>query len=270
MSAAHNTTQQDQPLRADLEVDADLLDRYTGSVPQHVAIIMDGNGRWAKARGMQRIRGHHQGAHSVRHVVEACRYLGVKTLTLYAFSEQNWGRPQDEVSGLMTLFDIYIKRERKRLIKNNVGLKVIGDLSRLSPKLRKAIDELEAATAPGAKMTLQVAVSYGGREEILLATRALAAQVARGEITPEEITEEAFSAALYTANQPELDLMIRTSGELRLSNFLLWQVAYAELFVTETLWPDFDVTSLLEAFESYSQRERRYGKTGEQITGEVN
>ncbi len=250
---------------ADLKVDSALLDSYQGKVPRHVAIIMDGNGRWAQQRGMRRIRGHHQGAHSVRHVVEACRYLGVETLTLYAFSEQNWGRPQDEVSGLMTLFDIYIKRERKRLIKNQVALKVIGDVERLPKKLRAAIRELEEATAPDAKMTLQVAVSYGGREEILLATRAIAADVASGKLSADQISEELFSSYLYTAQQPELDLMIRTSGEMRISNFLLWQVAYAEIFVTETLWPDFNEATLLEAFGSFDSRERRFGKTGEQI-----
>ncbi len=262
MSALAQNTRQEL---TDLEVNADLLDAYKGHVPRHIAIIMDGNGRWAQSRGMKRIKGHHQGAHSVRHVVEACRYLGVETLTLYAFSEQNWGRPQDEVSGLMTLFDIYIKRERKRLIKNNVGLKVIGDLERLSPKLRKSIAELEEATAKGAKMTLQVAVSYGGREEILLVTREIAKLVEQGKLKPDDITEELFNSMLFTASQPELDLMIRTSGELRISNFLLWQVAYAEIFVTDTLWPDFDETSLLEALTSYSQRERRFGKTGDQL-----
>jgi undecaprenyl diphosphate synthase len=258
-----------QPHRTDLtdlKVDAKLLDSYQGKVPRHVAIIMDGNGRWAQQRGMRRIRGHHQGAHAVRHAVEACRYLGVETLTLYAFSEQNWGRPQDEVSGLLTLFDIYIKRERKRLIKNQVGLKVIGDVARLPDKLRAAIRELEEATAPGAKMTLQVAVSYGGREEILLATRAIAEQIASGELRSDQITEELFSSYLYTASQPDLDLMIRTSGEMRISNFLLWQVAYAEIFVTDTLWPDFDESSLVEAFGSFDERERRFGMTGEQLT----
>ena len=261
---AHNQ----RPDPRDLVVDASLLDAFDGPIPRHVAVIMDGNGRWAQARGMPRIRGHHQGAQAVRHAVEACRYLGVEALTLYAFSEQNWARPDDEVSGLMTLFDLYIKRERERLIKNQVALKVIGDTSRLSEALRGAIAELEAVTAPQAKMTLQVAVSYGGREEILLATREIARRVAAGALAPEAVTEELFSSLLYTGDQPELDLMIRTSGELRLSNFLLWQVAYAELFVTETLWPDFDESCLIEAFEAFAKRERRFGLTAEQLTDE--
>lgn len=249
----------------DLSVDEELLKSYDGSVPRHVAIIMDGNGRWATSRGLKRIRGHHEGAHAVRRVVESCRYLGVEVLTVYAFSSQNWSRPETEVSGLMTLFDIYIRRERKRLIKNQVALRVIGDRSKLSPKLQRSIADLEEATAPGAKMTLQVAVSYGGREEILRATRALAKDVAEGRLDPEAIDEDAFNAYLYTAGQPDPDLIIRTSGEVRVSNFLLWQLAYAEIYVTDTLWPDFDEEGLIKAFACFDDRERRFGLTGQQL-----
>jgi undecaprenyl diphosphate synthase len=252
----------------DLTVDKAVLDAYDGPIPQHIAVIMDGNGRWATSRGMPRIRGHHEGANAVRRAVESCRYLGVEVLTLYAFSSQNWSRPQDEVSGLMTLFDIYIKRERKRLMKNNVGLRVIGDRSKLSPKLQHSIQELEAATAPGAKMTLQVAVSYGGREEIVQAARKIAAQAIEGMVSVDQIDTELFSRNLYTSEQPDPDLMIRTSGELRISNFLLWQLAYSEIFVSDVFWPAFDEAALVEALRSYGQRERRFGLTSAQVQGD--
>ena len=249
-------------------VDEAALAAYDGPVPRHIAVIMDGNGRWAKGRGMPRIRGHHEGAQAVRRTVESCRYLGVEVLTLYAFSSQNWGRPEDEVSGLMALFDLYIQKERDRLIENQVALEVIGDRSRLSGRLRDSIVELERATAPGHEMVLQVAVSYGGREEIVRAARALAHRVARGEIEPEAIDEAALSAEMYTGRHPDPDLLVRTSGEMRLSNFLLWQIAYSELYVTEAYWPDFDEAHLLHALRTYAERERRYGKTSAQLESE--
>ncbi len=249
----------------DLTVDEEVLDGYEGAIPRHVAVIMDGNGRWAKQRGKNRIRGHQAGADAVRCTVESCRYLEVEVLTLYAFSAQNWGRPRREVSGLMTLFNRYIKKERERLLRNGIRLQVIGDRSRLSKKLQKAIANLESASADNDGMTLQVAVSYGGRDEILRACRRLAGLAKRGDIPIEEFDEELFSSQLYTADCIDPELVIRTSGEQRISNFLLWQVAYSELYFTKTLWPDFDESQLLAAFEDYGKRQRRFGKTGEQV-----
>lgn len=249
----------------DLSIDSEVLSKYTGIIPKHVAIIMDGNGRWAQQRGMIRLKGHHEGANSVRRIVEACRYLNVGVLTLYAFSTQNWGRPQSEVSGLMKLFGIYIRKERKRLLKNGIRLRVIGDREALSKGLRKSIESLEDASKDNTGMLLQVAVSYGGREEILAATREIAHAVREGELEPEEITEATFGRHLYTGGEPDPDLVIRTSGEFRLSNFLLWQIAYSEIYVSDVLWPDFDESRLIEAFSAFGSRERRFGKTGEQI-----
>ncbi|MEZ4461379.1 MAG: isoprenyl transferase [bacterium] len=252
-----------------LHVDEAVLKTYTGPIPRHIAVIMDGNGRWAQGRGLPRIKGHHEGANAVRRVVESCRYLGVEVLTLYAFSSQNWGRPEDEVTGLMTLFDIYIKRERKRLIENGVAMRMIGDRSRLSPRLQDAVGGLEDATAVNQNLILQVAVSYGGREEILHAARQLAEDAREGRIEPDSIQEADFAKYLYTSAVPDPDLLIRTSGELRISNFLLWQVAYSEIFVTDALWPDFDENHLVQALGSFGSRQRRYGLTGAQIEREA-
>lgn len=265
MTTQPHTPAPARDIPADLTIDAGVLDGYTGPVPRHVAVIMDGNGRWATSRGMPRIRGHHAGADAVRRTVEACRYLGVEILTLYAFSSQNWARPEDEVTGLMTLFDLYIRRERKRLNKNDVRLRVIGDRDKLSPKLRSSIADLEGHLAHNDELLLQVAVSYGGREEIVRAARLLAEAAARGEIDPSDIDESTFSAMLYTGGQPDPDLVIRTSGELRVSNFLLWQLAYSEFHVTDTLWPDFDEHHFVHALDAFGHRERRFGKTGAQI-----
>lgn len=248
-----------------LHVDEAVLKTYDGPIPRHIAVIMDGNGRWAQNRGLPRLKGHHEGANAVRRTVESCRYLGVEALTLYAFSSQNWGRPADEVGGLMTLFDFYIKAERKRLVENGVAMRVIGDRTKLSDKLQDAIAELEAATAHNHDLVLQVAVSYGGREEILHAARALAAQVQRGELKLDQIDTRALEAHLYTHGVPDPDLLIRSSGELRISNFLLWQIAYSEIFVTDSLWPEFDESRLVEALKAFGGRQRRYGLTGEQI-----
>ncbi|MFP4597403.1 MAG: isoprenyl transferase [Persicimonas sp.] len=265
MSPNSQTKTQPRVAPLDLSVDEQLLAGYDGPVPRHVAFIMDGNGRWARQRGLRRLKGHREGAGAVRCVVESCRYLGVDAVTLYAFSTQNWGRPDDEVSGLMTLFNVYIKKERDRLLRNGIRLRVIGDRSRLSETLRKAIKDLEDASAVNDEMLLQVAVSYGGREEILCATRELATKVRDGQLEPEEITEEAFSDHLYTRGIHDPDLVVRTSGELRISNFLLWQIAYSELYVTDVFWPDFDEQQLLDAFASYGDRERRFGQTAEQL-----
>src|SRR5690554_1958133 len=249
----------------DLSIDAQILSNYRGKIPNHVAIIMDGNGRWAQQRGMMRLKGHHEGAHSVRRIVEACRYLNVGVLTLYAFSTQNWSRPESEVSGLMKLFGIYIRKERNRLLKNGIRLRVIGDREALSKSLRSSIESLEAASKENTGMLLQVAVSYGGREEILAATRKIAEAVRAGELEPDDINEATFGRHLYTGGGPDPDLVIRTSGEFRISNFLLWQIAYSEIYVSDVMWPDFDESRLLEAFCAFGDRERRFGKTGEQI-----
>ena len=262
--------QKPETMRGKLTADEDVLAAYDGPVPQHVAIIMDGNGRWAVGRGLKRLKGHHEGAESVRVVVESCRYLGVKSLTIYAFSSQNWGRPEDEVSGLMTLFDRYIKKEQERLIANDIRLRVIGDRERLSDHLQEAIAALESRSSEGSpQMVLQVAVSYGGREEIVQAVRAIAHEVASNELNPEDIDAATIAEHLYTAQVADPDLVIRTSGELRVSNFLLWQIAYSELIVTPTLWPDFREPDLLEAFREYGRRQRRYGKTGAQVLQET-
>lgn len=249
----------------DLTVDEVPLEDYDGTVPEHVAIIMDGNGRWARRRDMPRIRGHRAGADSVRAVVEASRYLGLDTLTLYAFSSENWDRPDDEVTGLMTLFDVYIEKERQRLIDNEIRLEVIGERSKLPDALNESIAELEEETAHHGQMVLQVAVSYGAREEILRAARRVAADAEQGNLQPDELDKEQFQQYLYTGDQPDPDLLVRTSGEERLSNFLLWQVAYSEFCFVETLWPDFDEHEFVEVLREFDARERRFGKTGEQI-----
>ena len=251
----------------DLTVDEKLLASYEGEIPKHVAVIMDGNGRWATQQGKRRLKGHRAGADAVRCTVESCRYLEeVEILTLYAFSAQNWGRPSAEVSGLMTLFNRYIKKERERLLRHGIRLQVIGDRSRLSKKLQRAIASLEEESASNDAMTLQVAVSYGGREEIVRATRRIAHAAKDGDLPPEAINEAFFSNMLYTEGRIDPELVIRTSGEYRISNFLLWQIAYSELYFTPTLWPDFNENELLKAFSDFSQRQRRYGKTAEQVT----
>jgi len=253
------------PLSTDLTVDEAPLAGYEGTVPTHLAVIMDGNGRWATRRDLPRLRGHRAGAESVRSVVESCRYLGVDVLTLYAFSSENWSRPDQEVSGLMTLFDHYIDKERRRILDNDIRFDTIGDRSKLPGPLIEAIEDLEAASADNDEMILQVAVSYGGREEILAACRSLAEEVADGELRAGAIDAGLFASRLTTGGRPDPDLVVRTSGEQRLSNFLLWQIAYAELYFTDTLWPDYDEYDLVDAFYEFDRRERRFGKTGEQI-----
>ncbi len=249
----------------DLTIDERPVASYDGGVPGHIAIIMDGNGRWASRQDMPRIRGHRAGASSVRAVVEACRYLQMDVLTLYAFSTENWSRPDDEVTGLMTLFDVYIERERERLIGNDIRLQVIGDREGLPATLRDAIEELEAASVEDAEMTLQVAINYGGREELVRATRSIGEAVDAGELDPDAIDESTLEEHLYTAGRPDPDLVVRTSGEMRISNFLLWQMAYSELFVTETLWPDFNEYELVDALREFDDRERRFGQTDQQL-----
>ena len=228
-------------------------------VPQHVAIIMDGNGRWAKARGLPRAMGHQHGADAVRRVVRAARELGLEYLTLFAFSSENWRRPAEEVRDLMGLLRLYLRREIKELADNNIRLRVIGDLSALSEDLQKLIRDGEARTAQNSALTLVIAINYGGHADIVGAARKLAFAASRGELAPEDITEQQFAGALYTADLPDPDLLIRTSGEQRISNFLLWQLAYSELVFDPVLWPDFDKSHLERAIVDFRQRDRRFG-----------
>lgn len=239
-------------------------------VPRHVAIIMDGNGRWAVSRGLPRLAGHEEGANSVREITRACREKGVEALTLYSFSTENWKRPAEEVAGLMALLARYLVEERAEILDNGIRLNAIGQIERLPAPVRLALKELTHASRHNAQpgkpgMVLTLALSYGGRAEIVDAARALAKQCQTGRLTPDAITEEMFGKALGTAGLPEPDLLIRTSGELRLSNFLLWQLAYAEMYVTDIHWPDFRRPQLDLALAVYGGRERRFGKTGEQV-----
>jgi len=235
-------------------------------LPHHIAIIMDGNGRWAQNRGLPRYAGHKAGVGSVRSVVEQCTQLGVEVLTLFAFSSENWKRPPKEVGMLMELFMTVLNREVKRLARNNVRLRIIGDRSAFSDRLQAKIKEAEAATAGNDGLVLQVAANYGGRWDVTQAARRLAEKVRAGELLPEEITEKCLAAELSFAGLPDPDLMIRTGGEQRVSNFLLWQSAYSELYFTDVLWPDFSEDIFTEALAWFDGRQRRFGKTGKQIS----
>lgn len=228
-------------------------------MPQHVAIIMDGNGRWAKQQGKLRIFGHQNGVQAVRKAVHFAAQNGIKVLTLYAFSSENWSRPQDEVSALMTLFMKALRSEVRKLNKNNIRLKIVGDTSRFNEKLQQEIEQAESLTSNNTGLTLNIAANYGGQWDIVQATQKLAEQVQQGQLSASEITPEHFQTMLATENQPQVDLLIRTSGEQRISNFLLWQIAYAELFFSPVLWPDFDEHTFAEAIIAYQQRERRFG-----------
>lgn len=230
--------------------------------PQHVAIIMDGNGRWAKARGLPRVAGHRRGADAVRRVIRGAGELGVPVLTLFAFSTENWARPADEVSDLMGLLRHYLRHELEELGRNGAKLRVIGDRDRLAKDIVKDITDAEARTRTNTRIDVNICINYGSRDEILRATRSLARKVAAGEITAEQIDESRFGRELLTAGLPDPDLLIRTSGEQRISNFLLWQCAYAELVFMDTLWPDFGKEQLEQAIAEFRKRERRYGGVG--------
>jgi undecaprenyl diphosphate synthase len=234
-------------------------------LPQHVAIVMDGNGRWAQARGLPRPAGHKAGVASVRAVTEACGRLGVKALTLFAFSSENWERPRTEVSVLMELFLHALERETTRLARNKVRLRLIGDRSRFPDRLQEEIAAAEARTSGNDGLQLTVAASYGGRWDIAQAASAAARDVAAGVLRPEDLTPEVLQGYLSTDGLPEPDLLIRTGGERRISNFMLWQFAYTELYFTDVLWPDFREPELAAAFADFARRQRRFGRTGEQV-----
>ncbi|MFQ3576925.1 MAG: isoprenyl transferase [Cytophagales bacterium] len=235
------------------------------TIPQHIAIIMDGNGRWAKQRGNMRIFGHRNAIEAVRQSVEGCAELGVKFLTLYTFSTENWNRPKDEIDALMELLVSAIKEEVPTLMKNNIKLNAIGDLESLPEKAQKQLLDSIEKTKENAHMTLTLALSYSGRWDITCAVKEIAKKVKSGEIEPEEINESKISEFLRTFNIPDPELMIRTSGEMRISNFLLWQLAYSELYISDVLWPDFRKNHLYEAITNFNSRERRFGKTSEQV-----
>ncbi|QWV94926.1 isoprenyl transferase [Geomonas oryzisoli] len=234
-------------------------------LPKHLAVIMDGNGRWAKQRMLRRIVGHQKGVETVRVIVEECSRLGIGYLTLFAFSAENWLRPKTEVKALMALLKQYIRSETARMMQNDIRFNVIGNRTDLPEDVNREIEAAIEKTSGNRGMLLTLALSYGSRQEMVAAARRLAVEVAAGRLTPEQIDENAFTGTLFTAGIPDPDLLIRTSGEMRISNFLLWQLAYAELYFTEVNWPDFDKHELARAFRDYQSRERRFGMTSEQL-----
>ena len=240
----------------------ELLERLRdgGDVPRHVAVIMDGNGRWARDRGLPRWEGHRKGMEAVRATVKASLEVGLEHLSLYAFSRENWARPEEEVEALMELLREFVDREKEELREQGVRVQVFGELDDLPASARQAAEELQSHTRPGDRLRLNLAISYAGRAEIVQAARQLARQAVLGALRPEGITEERFARELYTSGWPDPDLLVRTSGELRISNFLLWQIAYAEIHVTDVLWPDFGRADLFRALLDYRSRERRFGR----------
>lgn len=239
------------------------------NVPRHIAIIMDGNNRWAKKRFLPGIAGHKAGADAVRSVIRACMQQKVEVLTLFAFSSENWQRPPQEVNALMELFLLSLRREVKQLHKHNIRLNVIGEKSAFSDEIQQAIADAEALTSGNTALCLNIAANYGGRWDIVHAARLLAQQVAEGRLTPDQITEDLFNQSVSLCDLPAPDLCIRTAGEQRISNFLLWQFAYTEFYYSPLLWPDFREEALVEAIADYSSRQRRFGKTSEQVEGKV-
>ncbi|MGK2943961.1 MAG: isoprenyl transferase [Desulfuromonadales bacterium] len=234
-------------------------------IPTHLAIIMDGNGRWAEQRRLPRILGHRKGVESVQSIVDECMELGIRYLTLYAFSSENWGRPQEEVEALMGLLGSFLKKELSQLQKRGIRLMAIGELDRLPETISKILKDIVKQTADNDRMVLNLALSYGSRNELTRAMQTLGREIASGKLQADALTEADIGAALDTHAIPDPDLLIRTSGEMRISNFLLWQVAYSELYFTEALWPDFSRDQLLQAIQEYSRRQRRFGLTGAQL-----
>jgi undecaprenyl diphosphate synthase len=243
--------------------------KKSGQIPSHVAIIMDGNGRWAKKRGLPRAAGHTRGVESVRDIVKACSQLGVRYLTLYTFSTENWRRPQDEVSMLMRLLLKSLRDEADELNQNDIKITMIGDLEALPKEVQKELYDASEKTKNNKKMVLNLALSYSGRTEILTAIKKIANSVAKIKLKPEDINESVLSDHLMTKNMPDPDLVIRTSGEFRVSNFLLWQIAYSEFYISDVLWPDFRRNDLYDAIKSFQKRERRFGKVSEQVKEKV-
>ena len=243
-------------------------DNNKNLMPQHIAVVMDGNGRWANKRLLPRTAGHKAGVKSTRRIVELCARKGVRALTLFAFSSENWNRPEQEVSGLMSLFVSTLNSEITKLEQQGVRIRFIGDRSRFHDKLQHSIAQAENKTARNDLLQLNIAANYGGRWDIVNAARKLAQKIAEGELTPDQVTEESFAMELALADLPEPDLFIRTGGEQRISNFLLWQSAFSELYFTDSLWPDFDEELFNDALLCYSKRQRRFGKTGKQIEEE--
>lgn len=241
-----------------IDLDISILDM--ARLPRHVAVIMDGNGRWAQSRGMSRVEGHKRGKDSVRTIVEATREIGIPYLSLFAFSTENWDRPPREVNALMSLLRRYLRTEIERLMHNEVRVVAIGDIDRLPASVRAELDRAIERTRDNTKLTVGLCVSYGGREDIVQAVRAIGRDIAAGRIAPDDVDEAAVSAALGTAGMPDPDLLIRTSGEMRISNFYLWQLAYTEIYVTETLWPEFREAQYVAALAEFQRRERRFGR----------
>lgn len=234
-------------------------------VPRHIAIVMDGNGRWAKAKLRPRLFGHHKGLESVREIVKACNTLGVECLTLFAFSSENWGRPEEEVNGLMSLFMIALEKEARSLARNGVRLQVIGNRDAFSEKLQEKLQQVEKMTKDGTGLRLVIAANYGGRWDIVQAAKKVAQQYLDAETNLADISEKEFQTLMTTHELPDPDLFIRTGGERRISNFLMWQLAYTELYFTDVLWPDFNKDELQHAIDDFSVRQRRFGKTGDQV-----
>ncbi len=232
-------------------------------LPKHVAAIMDGNGRWAKKRALNRVKGHEEGTESVRSIVRTSRKLGIKYLTLYAFSEENWRRPRHEIAALMGILKRFLKSELPEMLENGIKLRAIGDIDKLPGDARKILDSTIEKTSENEEMTLTLALSYGGRQEICRAVKKIAAKVRSGDIESDDITDDTIYENLYTAGIPDPDLLIRTSGEYRLSNFLLWQIAYTEIYITPALWPDFREEEYIQALTDFQKRERRFGGTGD-------
>ena len=230
------------------------------NLPAHVAVIMDGNGRWAKKKMLNRVKGHEKGADTVRMIVRASRELGISVLTLYAFSTENWQRPETEINALMTLLKRFLKSERQEMLDNNIRLNTIGEIERLPDSVSRQLRETMQASQNNSGMILNLALSYGARPEIVRMAQQLSAAAAAGNLKPESIDEETVSKHLYTRNIPDPDLLIRTSGEMRISNFLLWQIAYSEIYITDTLWPDFNRDEYIAILKDYQGRDRRYGK----------